>query len=280
MARPTDSSIPRAALVLGAAALLAAASSGRAAVGIRNTKHDLSRSSTVASGIKAVTDDEICKFCHTPHQAASTQLVWNRPQSSLAYTWGYDEYGTPISTTINGTPLPSSIRSGSKLCLSCHDGSIALGAVRNSGGGAGTPISIQSVAGVGVGGVLDGYGVVAPGGNLSGSHPVSIPYAGEVQYNNIDSALLGKANNQPGTYWRVRISAAGCDNATGICTEAAGEDLAGSRIQLYPNVPGGNSNFGIECDTCHEPHNKYGLGLFMRVEAQTSDALCRSCHLK
>lgn len=81
-----------------------------------NSKHNLS--STGPGGIRAVSEGRVCVFCHTPHRASSVGVLWNREDSTASYI-PYD------STTINtlvGQPTGSS-----RLCLSCHDGTIALG---------------------------------------------------------------------------------------------------------------------------------------------------------
>ena len=53
---------------------------------VAGTKHNLSVASS--GTVKAVTEDEVCVFCHTPHGA--TQFpgspLWNRQLSSQTYT--------------------------------------------------------------------------------------------------------------------------------------------------------------------------------------------------
>lgn len=87
--------------------------------GIVNTKHNLSTSGT--GTIKATDGEgEICVFCHTPHQADAAGPLWNRNSPGGPYT-PYD------STTLIGNPGQPT--GSSVLCLSCHDGTIALGEV-------------------------------------------------------------------------------------------------------------------------------------------------------
>lgn len=62
---------------------------------------------------------EICKACHTPHNAKAVTgaVLWNHRVSVATYT-------TYTSSTLNATMgQPSGT---SKLCLSCHDGTVAL----------------------------------------------------------------------------------------------------------------------------------------------------------
>ncbi len=121
-----------------------------------NTKHNLSISGP--GTVKALTETRVCVFCHTPHNGSPDSPLWNKelqPQQ-------YDVYAS--SSLKAGTlPQPSG---PTKLCLSCHDGTIALGAVVNPSGGI-------SMAGNTIpGGSLSNFGL-----NLTSHHPVSFSYA-------------------------------------------------------------------------------------------------------
>ena len=141
--------------------LLAAAGAGAAQAGptpydMLNTKHNLSISGT--GTIRAITEDRICVFCHTPHNSAPLSPLWNkdlRPQVYVVYA----------SPTLKAGPLPQPF-GPTKLCLTCHDGTIAMGAVLNPAGGIG-------MLGTGFlpAGSLSQFGL-----DLSGHHPVSFPY--------------------------------------------------------------------------------------------------------
>lgn len=242
---------------------------------IRNTAHDLSASSgaTVRS-----TDAELCKFCHTPH-GSNGRVLWNHAPSAWAggYTWGGQ------TATVAGTPLPTTVKPSSKVCLGCHDGTVAIGELSNAGGGPGVvPVPDVAVPNHTVTGgkmVTGNVNLVGAGGSLAGSHPVSIPYAGQTGYNGINSAVPpSSVDNTVGSYFTT--TTAGCTNVTGICTTATGAGTNGPAIQLYDEVPGTRANLGIECNTCHEVHNRYGFAWFLRADAATSDGLCRSCHNK
>jgi predicted CXXCH cytochrome family protein len=90
----------------------------RADESVVHSKHDLS---TFGPGpIRAVQESEICIFCHAPHNAAPATPLWNRENPRTHYRI-YDS-----STTDARIDQPSG---PSKMCLSCHDGSMALGNV-------------------------------------------------------------------------------------------------------------------------------------------------------
>jgi len=96
----------------------AAASVALADESIVNSKHDLSVRGP--GPVRAVQENEICIFCHTPHNAAPQTPLWNRENPRTHYRI-YES-----STTDARIDQPSG---PSKMCLSCHDGSMALGNV-------------------------------------------------------------------------------------------------------------------------------------------------------
>ena len=142
--------------LLGAVLLSAAAA--QTPPDMVHTKHNLSVSGP--GPIRALTESRICVFCHTPHNATPLSPLWNKELEPQTYS----VYASP---TLKSGPLPQP--SGpTKLCLSCHDGTIAMGAVVNPVGGismAGgdTPLSPGSLSNFGL--------------DLSGHHPVSFPYS-------------------------------------------------------------------------------------------------------
>ena len=85
---------------------------------IVNSLHNLSV--TGPGTIRATSEQEICVFCHTPHSTSPNRPLWNRSDPGVFYAL-YN------STTIQAAPGQPS--GSSLLCLSCHDGTIALGNV-------------------------------------------------------------------------------------------------------------------------------------------------------
>jgi predicted CXXCH cytochrome family protein len=100
---------------LACAVLAAAASADESIV---NSKHDLS--SRGVGPIRAVNETQICIFCHAPHNASPQTALWNRANPRVYYRI-YES-----STTDARIDQPYG---PSKMCLSCHDGSMALGEV-------------------------------------------------------------------------------------------------------------------------------------------------------
>ncbi|RMF61699.1 MAG: cytochrome C [Calditrichaeota bacterium] len=126
-------------LLLGMVAL----SYGQTIVG---SEHDFSNKNWNNTG-------EICVVCHTPHHADVTVTdapLWNHQVTTATYTL----YSSPTLDATMGQPDGSS-----KLCLSCHDGTVAID---NFGG--------QTNGNVFIGGNK------LIGTDLSDDHPVSFVY--------------------------------------------------------------------------------------------------------
>lgn len=163
----------RAAFSVIGIVLLAFPLSAGAKEGIVNTRHNLSFSGPGV--IKALPgadlQNRICIFCHTPHDAAPRTPLWNKsiePVNYLLYS----------STTMRATP--SQPTGPSRLCLSCHDGTLAVGAVLRPAGGIATTGQIAP-------GRPSYLGVV-----LSGDHPFSFSY-----YDSITNPLAGLSPTLP-----------------------------------------------------------------------------------
>lgn len=87
---------------------------------VLDSKHNLSVSGP--GTIKAVAEREVCIFCHAPHRAGTERPLWNHRMSSATYV----PYQSPSMDATVGQPTGAS-----KLCLSCHDGTVAIGMVNS-----------------------------------------------------------------------------------------------------------------------------------------------------
>ncbi len=137
-------------LFIGAGLLLAGAmvillSVGKADAGIAGTPHDFSG--------RLWGSNEICIFCHTPHNAAATQLapLWNHGSTAATFTL----YSSSSLQAIPGQPAGYS-----KACLSCHDGTVAIDTYGTRTGN----------------NMITGSALI--GTDLGNDHPVSFTYDG------------------------------------------------------------------------------------------------------
>ncbi len=202
----------------------------------------------------------LCTFCHTPHRANSTRLLWNHTLASQAYSW--DE-----TTTMGGTDLPSNVQTWvgpTRACLSCHDGSVAIGDVAwfNKEVPAVINTTTHDNDDVTVGG----------GGDLSGNHPVAVPFpfgnTGGETYNGITTGddVVMEWVADPTT-----------NNIRLFRDSGSGSALAGPL----------EGNAGIECSSCHDPHNASTVegpyllrGTLTGATGGASGYLCLKCHDK
>jgi predicted CXXCH cytochrome family protein len=90
-----------------------------ACASILETVHNLSAAGP--GTVKAPGVGEACIFCHTPHRASQTRAVWNRDLPPTTYN-------VYASSTLEATLNQPT--GASRLCLSCHDGTTALGNLR------------------------------------------------------------------------------------------------------------------------------------------------------
>jgi len=89
---------------------------------ILNSPHDF-------SGQTWNPTQQICLPCHAPHNNVATVAnapLWNHDTTSVA---SFQTYTSPTLTATVGNPTGTS-----KLCLSCHDGTVALDAFGGSSG--------------------------------------------------------------------------------------------------------------------------------------------------
>ncbi|MCM2277341.1 MAG: cytochrome C [Oligoflexia bacterium] len=118
-------------LFVGLFAFLGLALEGPAVAGIAGSPHDFSAQSWSGG--------QVCIVCHSPHVPVSPALrpLWNHALSNQVYT----PYSSDTMSAIVGQPDGSS-----KLCLGCHDGTIATDAFSGrpgsqwSGGSLGTDL--------------------------------------------------------------------------------------------------------------------------------------------
>jgi len=221
--------------------------------GIAATRHNLS--TTGPGPVKATVETQICVFCHTPHHAvAAATPLWNRNLSSASYT--VPSSTMPAWVTMKSTPQNPPDGS-SKLCLSCHDGTIAIGSVVNLGGAA-TTISMQVTGYLTAGGMLSPTASGYVGTDLSGHHPISIA---------VNDTLISDKGIQCNNY---EVSFRVCYPQAPI------------KLRATANMYAGAGGLGVQCATCHNPHSDPSPGttkFLLAGTAYDTTELCSKCHL-
>jgi hypothetical protein len=263
------------ALGLGLVALAASSANAGSAPGsgIRGSKHDMSATTGIGLAfgqLGSVAHDplqRVCVYCHAPHHTynpgATTAVyspLWNHAFTTLTYDM-YDSGQAPLTGahatqstdgSVGAMVQPVNV---SKLCLSCHDGSVALNSygsanmVNDLGGSYranGAAGNVDMTRGVGsmyyvIGAEIGSTGV----GDLTNHHPIGFDYDA-VQA--LDNEIAASSANFAGT--GVAIS-----------------DV------LYAGQ--------MECATCHDVHNSTtGMGEKFLWTTNASSNFCCTCHLK
>jgi predicted CXXCH cytochrome family protein len=251
-----------------------------AGLGINGTVHDLSQTGANGGKYASSTDDylqRICVFCHAPHHAyrlsnanggaagtagqAGDQFtylpLWNHGLTQATtfqpYSNGYGpsapSWKAAQSMAVNGTAFKG-IGAVSMLCLSCHDGTMAVNSYGQipqdprSRGSATTSINVTDYE------YAIGYGNGTDTDNLQNHHPIGFEYDTVQQ---ADGEIAASSTVFMGT--TVKIS-----------------DV------LY-NRPGGGAAT-MECTTCHAVHNTGNAGEKLLYSSDMHSDMCLNCHLK
>ncbi len=127
--------------------------------GIAASKHNLSVSGS--GPIRASGESDICIFCHLPHNFNPRQSIWNHEKTGGYYT----PYSSSTAISFIGQPNGTSV-----LCLSCHDGTIALGNVISE------EMTIPMLGGI----TTMPQGPSVLGTDLSDDHPISFAYTSSI----------------------------------------------------------------------------------------------------
>ena len=188
---------------------------------ILNTRHNLSTSGP--GEIKSLRETRVCIFCHSSHNSSLEGPLWNHE------TTAPEKFKTYDRVTLQG--YAQQPNGSTKLCLSCHDGTIAVGAVRNLAGG----IPMQGVGGLGEipAGRKSHLGI-----DLSGMHPVSIQYSQE-------QALAKGSLRWPPSDPEQEVG----PDADGFVQCTSCHDPHGSRSEKIPFWK--KETFSQVCNVCH-----------------------------
>ena len=224
---------------------------------VLDSLHNLS--ATGPGEIRAAAEQQVCVFCHTPHRSAAVRPLWNRESSGIPYT----VYSSRALDADPGQPTGAS-----KMCLSCHDGSIALGSVLSRD-------QIIHMAG--------GITTLPPasanlGTDLSDDHPVSFRY---------DAALAvrdARLVNPRGLAAQIHLDADGemqCTSCHDPHDDSFGDFLVmdnrdSSLCVACHLISKTTVTAHQQCGVCHQSHSAPS-GPFLLVE-QTVTETCMSCH--
>jgi predicted CXXCH cytochrome family protein len=270
--------------------------------------HDMSAggSSTLHSG-----GGGSCLFCHAPHSGlGGATPLWSQTLSNQTYT----TYTSPTSQNTATQPV---LGSDSSLCLSCHDGTVAVG----------TSVPYGSIAMTGADTAQWKSDVLGGGtGNLNGSHPFSLKLPLKDSADLVPSLVASQATaDTTGSVKLVggNVECTTChnphvqsidklspnflvrDNVNGsIClscheqgtriVNGAPNPIAGWPTSIHANTSNtvaGSASFGgystvaqFACQSCHVSHNSSNTTGLLRTPAtpiagmDNTTSSCLTCH--
>jgi predicted CXXCH cytochrome family protein len=250
---------------------------------VTTTKHNLSV--TGPGSIRSTTETQICIFCHAPHNSAPSAPLWNRRDPGSNYL----PYTSSTALAYTGQPNGSSLA-----CLSCHDGTIALGdllsqstTVPMSGGVTNLPVGSSNL-----------------GTDLSDDHPISFNYSPTLPAQHggelVDpSTLVGKvkldASGQmqcttchdphDNTYGQFLVMANTASALCVTCHLENGWSTSSHRLSNATWNGGGLDPWphttettvaANACENCHQPHSAGGKKWLLNHQAEETN--CYACH--
>ena len=264
---------------------------GRGNVQEQNNPHNLSKNSM---GIHAETETQICIFCHTPHHAISDSSLinaplWNHKLSDATYVVNSagDVFSNGVVGTIKLLSTPPNRPDGtSRLCLSCHDGTVAIGDVVSRPEG----IIMSADDCLDPDGKLKSTCPSYIGIDLTTKHVVSIPMNKKLIDDSFANCTTGGQttrvrypfdsgifNSLPDTVF-LRPTGYTYGGNLGV---TAGDIDGPHNLKGYPD----GYSYGVQCSTCHDPH--YWVDTGDPPDPQKEgykflvtgfDALCNACH--
>jgi len=215
---------------------------------IRGTKHDLSYN-TGPGPYKASSSDptmggtsEVCVFCHTPHGGNTDAPLWNRTSNASGYTVYSSDILSALGITAEN-PGTGAVHVKTRICLSCHDGTIALGSLANLPSGV----------------FKSGYTEM----QMSGQNKIEQTSPGYIGMDLRDDHPVAVQHDKGKDPELVL-------NPTG-------------KIRLYQQsgsfiIATKNAGDYVECTSCHDAHDNANKKFL--IEPNMGSAICKDCHLK
>jgi hypothetical protein len=200
---------------------MSAASTAFATKSIVNSKHNLGSTTEgiTLTGVTKSGNTQICIYCHAPHGASRSELLWNRNNPAAGNFRLYNI----INGANNNSAYTASFTadSTSLFCMSCHDGTVSMDGVKH----AGTAALLGDTGGDLTNGKI-GNTSTNLGTNLTTTHPINFPVS---------------ANGQNDLYVITPMATAK--------SMGGGAGTATTTFPLFAANGGATSN-GLECGSC------------------------------
>jgi len=268
-------------LMAGPSAWAQGQAGGHSRVG--QSPHNMS--ATGPGAFRSLSVRQVCVFCHTPHAAKPNAPMWNRDDVGQTYI----QYSSSSLISVPGQPQGSS-----RLCLACHDGTVALESMKKLPDPAQVIRSDRRLT-----------GRSNLGTDLSNDHPISIAYdaalfaaSGQLAHPNTVPLPLEDGMIRCGTCHEphdntmqpfLRLPSINGELCT-ACHQPAGTDWSweASAHANSPRKPRGAQPWKDRkpqwrgqtvaensCQNCHAPHN---AATPQRLINDVEEATCYRCH--
>jgi predicted CXXCH cytochrome family protein len=222
-----------------------------------HTPHNLSTSGP--SVLRAATEEQICIFCHSTHLAMPVQPLWNRQMPLTSYI----PYSSQALDAKPGQPTGTS-----KLCLSCHDGTIALGNV----------VSRRQIVQMARGVMTIPHGSSNLGTDLSDDHPVSFRYDSDLATRDLKLVHPGALPETTPLDINRELQCTTChdvhDNTNGDFLRMT--NLNSAMCLSCHQLSTTSITAHQECVTCHQSHSAPSGPYLLRREKISET--CLRCH--
>ena len=251
------------------------------------SKHNFAAGSP--AGIRSASEQRVCTFCHTPHGAKIAVPLWNHKDSTVA------EYGVYTSSTLQSQLGQPGAADSSKLCLSCHDGTVALGNMADYGIIPFLQGSQYTIPASSPSNLYKGTGLAAnhpfafnPSNTVETQKPpvkdaVRLDREGRVQcttchdpHNEYIDPTVGKFLVESNARSALCLT---CHTKLGRNTSSHRQPLNATDDTLYTAAQGAHTGYsGVSingCESCHRPHNPTVSSRLLKAPEENT---CYACH--
>lgn len=246
-----------------------------ASMGIFDSPHNFSESRSAGSlDFKSTSEERICIFCHTPHHSNSEGPLWSRDVSDQT---NYKMYDSPTQLS-KPELMPTN---ASRLCLGCHDGTIAIGTVQ---GGLNLGVLVTLKDNPNQLALING----ADQNDLSGDHPISfiykvkdglIPPGSIAPPVKLTSSMLectschNPHDNKYGNFLVVNTATDG----SALCAYCHVTTGWAASSHKAINTGGGGTDVFPGCGVCHMQHKAPGHEYILKYGSEQNNCLT-ACH--
>lgn len=254
---------------------------------ILESKHNFAVGST--ADVRSTNELRVCTFCHAPHIAKPAPQLWSHQDTTVA------EYGLYSSSTLQSQVTQPGSADSSKMCLSCHDGTVALG---NMADGAVIPF----VQGPQYKLPASSSSNLHKGTGLAANHPfafrplsttetqkppvkdaVKLDPDGRIQcttchdpHNEFIDPVAGKFLVEANARSALCLA---CHNKPGWDGSSHRQPPSSSNDARFTVTQGAHTGYsGVAnngCESCHRPHN---ASVSARLLKAPEENVCYSCH--